>query len=49
MSNPSNLYAEKIYSEHPVVLWALDDQLDYIGLISYGLQQALLLQHLLMI
>ena len=34
MSNPSNLYAEKIYSEHPVVLWALDDQLDYIGLIS---------------
>ena len=34
MSNPSNLYAEKVYSEHPVVLWALDDQLDYIGLIS---------------
>jgi hypothetical protein len=34
MSNPSNLYAEKIYSEHPVVLWALDDQLDYISLIS---------------
>ena len=34
MSNPSNLYAEKIYSEHPVVLWALDDQLDYVGLIS---------------
>jgi len=34
MSNPSNLYAEKIYSEHPLVLWALDDQLDYIGLIS---------------
>ena len=34
MSNPSNLYAEKIYSEHPLVLWALDDQLDYIGLIT---------------
>jgi hypothetical protein len=34
MSNPSNLYAEKIYSEHPLVLWALDDKLDYIGLIS---------------
>ena len=34
MSNPSNLYAEKIYSEHPVVLWALDDQVDYISLIS---------------
>jgi hypothetical protein len=34
MSNPSNLYAEKIYSEHPLVLWALDDKVDYIGLIS---------------
>lgn len=34
MSNPSNLYAEKIYSEHPTVLWALDDQLDYISLIN---------------
>jgi hypothetical protein len=34
MSNSSNLYAEKIYSEHPLVLWALDDQLDYISLIS---------------
>jgi hypothetical protein len=36
MSNPSNLYAEKIYSEHPLVLWALDDKLDYKGLISEG-------------
>jgi hypothetical protein len=34
MSNPSNLYAEKIYSEHPLVLWALDDKVDYIGLIT---------------
>jgi len=34
MSNPSNLYAEKIYSEHPLVLWALDDKADYISLIS---------------
>jgi hypothetical protein len=34
MSNPSNLYAEKIYSEHPVALWALDDQLDYITLLN---------------
>jgi hypothetical protein len=34
MSNPSNLYAEKIYSEHPLVLWALDDQADYITLIT---------------
>ena len=36
MSNPSNLYAEKIYSEHPLVLWALDDKLDYKSLISEG-------------
>ena len=34
MSNPSNLYAEKIYSEHPLVLWALDDQADYVSLIT---------------
>lgn len=34
MSNPSNLYAEKIYGEHPLVLWALDDKADYISLIS---------------
>jgi len=34
MSNPSNLYAEKIYAEHPLVLWALDDKSDYVSLIS---------------
>jgi hypothetical protein len=34
MSNPSNLYAEKIFSEHPLVLWALDEPSDYINLIS---------------
>jgi hypothetical protein len=34
MSNPSNLYAEKIYSEHPLVLWALDDTADYVSLIT---------------
>lgn len=34
MSNPSNLYAEKVYSEHPLVLWALDDKLDYVGLLD---------------
>lgn len=34
MSNPSNLYAEKIFSEHPLVLWALDDKVDYVSLIS---------------
>lgn len=34
MSTPSNLYAEKIYAEHPVALWALDDVADYISLID---------------
>ena len=34
MSNPSNLYAEKIYSEHPTIMWALDDQADYVTLIT---------------
>lgn len=34
MSNPSNLYAEKIFAEHPTSLWTLDEQLDYITLIS---------------
>jgi hypothetical protein len=34
MSTPSNLYAEKVFAEHPVALWALDDQLDYLSLIT---------------
>ena len=34
MANPSNLYAEKIFSEHPIAMWALDDQLDFLSLIS---------------
>jgi hypothetical protein len=34
MSNPSNLYAEKVFSEHPLVLWALDDKADYVSLIT---------------
>jgi hypothetical protein len=34
MPTPSNLYAEKIFSEHPVALWALDDKNDYLSLIS---------------
>ena len=34
MSTPSNLYAEKVYAEHPIALWALDDQADYLSLIS---------------
>lgn len=34
MVNPSNLYAEKIFSEHPIAMWALDDKADYVSLIS---------------
>lgn len=34
MSSPSNLYAEKVFSEHPTCLWPLDDKSDYISLIS---------------
>ncbi len=34
MSSPSNLYAEKIYAEHPQFLWALDDKADYVSIIS---------------
>ncbi len=34
MSSPSNLYAEKIFAEHPSVLWSLDDEVDYISLID---------------
>ncbi len=31
MPSPSNIYAEKAYSEHPIAMWALDDQLDYVS------------------
>jgi hypothetical protein len=34
MSTLSNLYAEKVFSEHPTGLWALDDNADYVSLIS---------------
>ena len=34
MSSPSNLYAEKVFSEHPVALWNLDDQCDYISYVT---------------
>lgn len=34
MSSPSNLYAEKIFSEHPLAFWALDDSANYISLIN---------------
>jgi hypothetical protein len=34
MSTPSNLYAEKVFAEHPTGLWALDDKADFVSLIS---------------
>jgi hypothetical protein len=34
MSSPSNLYAEKVYAEHPLELWSLDDDINYLSLIS---------------
>jgi hypothetical protein len=34
VSTASNLYAEKIFSEHPIAMWALDDEADYLSLIS---------------
>jgi hypothetical protein len=34
MSTASNLYAEKIFSEHPLALWALDDVSDYASLVD---------------
>lgn len=34
MTNPSNLYAEKIFSEHPLALWALDDTSNFVSLLD---------------
>lgn len=30
----SNLFAERVFAEHPISLWSLDDKADYISLIS---------------
>jgi len=34
MSVVSNLYAAKLYSEHPLAIWPLDDDVSYISLIT---------------
>ncbi len=34
MANPSNLYAEKIFSEHPIGMWSFDDSIKYLSLIT---------------
>lgn len=33
MSTPINLYATKVFEEHPLGLWALDEKADYVSLI----------------
>ena len=34
MTSVSNLYAAKLYSEHPIAVWPLDDDVSYISLIT---------------
>jgi hypothetical protein len=34
MSSPSNLYAEKVFAEHPTALWSLDDKADFVSFIN---------------
>ena len=38
----SNLYAEKVFAEHPIALWSLDDQLDFVSLLptSYSVEDS---------
>lgn len=34
MSNPSNIYADKILQQHPLALWTLDSDVGYLSLIT---------------
>ena len=34
MSSSSNLYAEKVFAEHPISMWAFDDDVDYVSFIT---------------
>ena len=34
MSTTSNLYAEKVFAEHPIALWSMDDTADYVSIIT---------------
>jgi hypothetical protein len=34
MATTSNLYAEKVFAEQPIALWALDEPIDYISLLD---------------
>jgi hypothetical protein len=38
MTIASNSYAEKVFAEHPIGLWSLDEQADYVSLISKDLR-----------
>ena len=34
MTISSNSYAEKVFAEHPIALWSLDDNVDYVSLLT---------------
>ncbi len=34
MANPSNLYAEKVFTEHPIALWSLDDDAGFASFVT---------------
>ena len=34
MTTASNLYAQKVFAEHPIGLWTLDEPADYVSLIT---------------
>jgi len=36
MTNLSNLYVEKVNSEHPVAIWMLNDKVDYLSYLQEG-------------
>ena len=40
MTIPSNLYAEKIFAEHPLALWSLDEKADYISKITESVRES---------
>lgn len=36
MITPLNLYATKVFAEHPISMWALDERVGYLSLINQG-------------
>lgn len=34
MPNPSHLYAEKVFAEHPISLWTFDERADYVNFVE---------------